>query len=102
MSNSKEGPGLGLGTNFSVSVVITFKSSQCALGSTESYVSQKKQANWYRKSSSWCSLFLAKNTQCAVTPLVYAIIILCAAGADPHLRDISPLDADCEKEKNTQ
>ena len=46
--------------------------------------------------------FLAKNTQRAVTPLMCAarnshkdaIIALCAAGADPRLGDLSPLDAD--------
>jgi len=47
-----------------------------------------------------------KTWEVSVTPLFYAakyshrdaIIALCAAGADPRLGDLSPLDADCVKE----
>jgi len=47
-----------------------------------------------------------QTSDVSVTPLFYAakyshreaIIALCAAGADPHLGDLSPLEADCVKE----
>ena len=48
--NGQVGGGVQSSSNFSASVAITFKSSQCVLGCTESNVSQKEQTYCYPKS----------------------------------------------------